>query len=291
MPELPEVEVVRQGLADHLEQHQIQSVEVRHPRAIRGIVGGAPELQSYLEGRTVSAVSRRGKFLWLELGLAAEAELVVVVHLGMSGQMLLKNAAAGELDPNFKHLRIRAELADGRQLWFVDQRTFGYWRTDELIDAGQGLTPSTISHIARDLFDPECDLEAVAVKLGSKQLEIKKLLLNQEIVSGVGNIYADEMLWATKIHPQQIAATMSHTQLVELLDAGRDVMTRALGQGGTSFDELYVNVNGQSGYFAVSLNAYGQQGEPCARCGTTIERIKFANRSSHFCPKCQKPSN
>lgn len=286
MPELPEVEVVRRGLARHVQQHTIDSVEVLHPRAVRGIAGGAEELRSLVEGATITTVARRGKFLWLELGEHLPGEPVVVVHLGMSGQMLLKTDA----DPKSRHLRIRARLNDGRQLWFVDQRTFGYWLSTKLSDSGSGIVPATVTHIARDLLDPELDLDKVAARLHSRDVEIKKLLLQQEIISGIGNIYADEMLWEAQIHPQCKAKSIPTTQLVELLLTGKEVMQRALAQGGTSFDELYVNVNGQSGYFAVSLNAYGQTDQPCPRCGTGIVRVKFTNRSSHFCPVCQRLS-
>ena len=284
MPELPEVEVVRLGLAKHIQQHTIAEVEVLHPRAVRGIAGGAEELRALVEGATITTVARRGKFLWLELGEHLPGEPAVVVHLGMSGQMLLKTDA----DPKSRHLRIRARLNDGRQLWFVDQRTFGYWRSTELLDSDNGNVPATVTHIARDLLDPELDFDNVAARLRSRDAEIKKLLLQQEIISGIGNIYADEMLWAAQIHPQRKASAIPTTQLVELLLAGKGVMQRALAQGGTSFDELYVNVNGESGYFAVSLNAYGQTDQPCARCGTEIVRVKFTNRSSHFCPSCQR---
>lgn len=284
MPELPEVEVVRRGLARHIQQHTIDEVEVLHPRAVRGVAGGAEELRLLVEGATIITVARRGKFLWLELGEHLPGEPAVVVHLGMSGQMLLKTDA----DPQSRHLRIRARLNDGRQLWFVDQRTFGYWRSTELSDSGNGIVPATITHIARDLLDPELNLDKVAARLHSRDVEIKKLLLQQDIISGIGNIYADEMLWEAQIHPQHRAKSIPTTQLVELLLAGKEVMQRALAQGGTSFDELYVNVNGESGYFAVSLNAYGQTDQPCARCGTEIVRVKFTNRSSHFCPVCQQ---
>lgn len=284
MPELPEVEVVRRGLVPHIQQCTIDSVEVLHPRAVRGMAGGAAELQAQLEGAIITTVARRGKFLWLELAEHAVGEPAVVVHLGMSGQMLVKETAGADS----KHLRIRTLLSNDKELWFVDQRTFGYWLSTELVDVGRGIVPATVSHIARDLLDPVIDLDEVVARLKTRDLEIKKLLLNQEVVAGIGNIYADEMLWAAGIHPNHKAKRISCDQLKQLLMAGQDVMRRALEQGGTSFDELYVNVNGQSGYFAVSLNAYGQTGKPCLRCGREIVRIKFTNRSSHLCPNCQR---
>ncbi|ALC06256.1 Formamidopyrimidine-DNA glycosylase [Corynebacterium deserti GIMN1.010] len=277
MPELPEVEVVRRGLEDHMVGRVIESATVFHPRAARNQLGGAREIEANITGRTVSAARRRGKFLWLELD---DADHGLLVHLGMSGQMLVKHP---ESTPS-PHLRAKVELDSGEEVWFVDQRTFGYWWLGELVDG----VPARVSHIALDILDDTADISAIARVLKSKPTEIKRLLLNQEIVSGIGNIYADEMLWEARIHPRQRADRISLARLEELLLAGREVMTRALASGGTSFDALYVNVNGNSGYFALSLNAYGQTGEPCTRCGTPISREPFMNRSSHFCPSCQK---
>lgn len=261
----------------------IVSTSVLHPRAARNQAGGGAEIEANLTGLKVGATNRRGKFLWLELDDVAEqapSGLGLLVHLGMSGQMLVKSP---DTSPN-PHLRARAELDDGNEVWFVDQRTFGYWWLGELVDG----VPGRVAHIARDLLDDALDIPALAAVLKTKNTEIKRLLLNQEIVSGIGNIYADEMLWEAGIHPRQKASRISLTRLVALLEAGREVMIRALDQGGTSFDALYVNVNGASGYFSLSLNAYGQAGKPCARCGNPITRETFMNRGSHFCNRCQK---
>ncbi|MGC2863673.1 bifunctional DNA-formamidopyrimidine glycosylase/DNA-(apurinic or apyrimidinic site) lyase [Corynebacterium glutamicum] len=284
MPELPEVEVVRRGLEDHMVGHTIVSATVLHPRAARNQLGGGPEIEANIAGLRVSAAKRRGKFLWLELIDAPSGEtrpdLGLLVHLGMSGQMLIKEPDA----PISPHLRAKVELDNGDEVWFVDQRTFGYWWLGDLVDG----VPERVSHIATDVLDESADFSAIARNLKSRKSEIKRLLLNQEIVSGIGNIYADEMLWQAKIHPLQRADRLSLARLEELLQAGKDVMTKALAQGGTSFDALYVNVNGNSGYFSLSLNAYGQTGEPCGRCGTQIVRENFMNRGSHYCPNCQK---
>lgn len=270
MPELPEVEVVRRGLKDHVLGATIQQLTVHHPRADRK----APGLQAMAEGATITAVRRRGKFLWLELGDGP----CIVVHLGMSGQMLMKENE----EHSHRHLRISAQLDNGTQLWFVDQRTFGYWAPSLL----EGDVPALMAHIAPDLLElTDTQLEQVVERLAGRAVEIKRLLLNQEIVSGIGNIYADEMLWAAQIHPRATDLSVEDTR--ELLRHGQQVMLRALDQGGTSFDELYVNVNGESGYFALHLEAYGQQDKPCSRCGTPIVRVSFTNRSSHLCPRCQ----
>ncbi|AIT89460.1 bifunctional DNA-formamidopyrimidine glycosylase/DNA-(apurinic or apyrimidinic site) lyase [Corynebacterium ulcerans] len=283
MPELPEVEVVRRGLECHAVGKTLTSITVSHPRAVRYTEGGAQEIEARLHGRSLSSVHRRGKFLWFVL----DDSCALMVHLGMSGQMLIKHADAH----SHPHTRIRCSLSDEEargELWFVDQRTFGYWRLAELTYAHNRLVPEPMAHIAADLLEPVQDLMATARLIKSKHVEIKKLLLNQEIVAGIGNIYADEMLWSAQIHPRQKAHRLSLSAIHSLLREGQIVMNKALLQGGTSFDSLYVNVNGESGYFDVSLHAYGQEGRPCGRCGCAVMREKFSNRSSHFCPQCQR---
>ena len=223
-----------------------------------------------------------------EVPVAGLGDEVLLVHLGMSGQMLMK----GPEEATHRHLRARVHLDDGNQLWFVDQRTFGYWSVVPLIDApvpsAHQRIPASIAHIAPDLLDPTLDLSDLARAVKQKDTELKRVLLDQRVVSGIGNIYADEMLWQAGLHGRQRASKIATSRLVSLLEAGQSVMEHALLQGGTSFDDLYVNVNGESGYFDVSLNAYGQQGKPCPRCGDAIVREEFMNRGSHFCPTCQK---
>lgn len=279
MPELPEVEVVRRGLAEHVSGRRIGQVQVLHPRAVRRQVGPLPVA---LEGRTVRCVSRRGKYLWLPLNDGT----ALVAHLGMSGQILLQPATAADE----RHLRVRVRFDDdGRELRFVDQRTFGGLMTAELVPAsGGGQVPCEIVHIARDPLDPDFDQESFLRRLRVKDTEIKRALLDQSLVSGIGNIYADEALWRARLHGGRACSGISRGKAVELLDHARSVMSDALAQGGTSFDALYVNVNGESGYFDRSLNAYGREGEPCHRCGTPIRREHFMNRSSFSCPRCQR---
>jgi formamidopyrimidine-DNA glycosylase len=280
MPELPEVEVVRRGLESHVVGSSITSVEVLHPRAVRRHVAGGNDLSAQLRGRTISSAERRGKYLWLPL---EPRDIAVVVHLGMSGQMLVQPPAV----PDEKHLRIRARLDNGADLRFVDQRTFGGWAIAPLLEVDGSVVPEPVAHIARDPVDSEFDVEHVVNVLRGKHTEIKRALLDQTVLSGVGNIYADEALWRAKIHGNRIAETLSRPALRRLLAAVHAVMGEALAQGGTSFDALYVNVNGESGYFDRSLDAYGQEGLPCSRCGSPIRREKFMNRSSYSCPKCQ----
>ncbi|WP_328443443.1 MULTISPECIES: bifunctional DNA-formamidopyrimidine glycosylase/DNA-(apurinic or apyrimidinic site) lyase [unclassified Amycolatopsis] len=281
MPELPEVEVVRVGLQAHVAGRTIREAEVLHPRAIRRHVLGADDFTNRLIGARVEAARRRGKYLWLEL---SDKE-AVVAHLGMSGQMLVQPESA----PDEKHLRVRLRFDDdGPELRFVDQRTFGGLVLDDLTDIGERvLLPGSIAHIARDPMDPAFDLDTAVKALRSRRTEIKRALLDQTLVSGIGNIYADEALWRAKLHWARPTEKLTLAKCRELLAAASDVMNAALGQGGTSFDALYVNVNGQSGYFDRSLDAYGQEGLPCHRCGSPIRREPFMNRSSFTCPRCQ----
>jgi formamidopyrimidine-DNA glycosylase len=277
MPELPEVEVVRRGLADHVVDHEITAVRVHHPRAVRRHEAGAADLTARLLGTRIVGTGRRGKYLWLTL----DSGDALVVHLGMSGQMLLGTVAKTE------HLRIATLLDDGTAMSFVDQRTFGGWMLTDMVTVDGSEVPEPVAHIARDPLDPRFDRDAVVKVLQRKHSEIKRQLLDQTVVSGIGNIYADESLWRAKIHGARIAETLTKPKLASLLDHAAAVMTDALGQGGTSFDSLYINVNGESGYFDRSLDAYGREGLPCHRCGAIIRRDKFMTRSSYYCPRCQ----
>jgi formamidopyrimidine-DNA glycosylase len=277
MPELPEVEVVRRGLEAHVAGKTITAVRVNHPRAVRRHEAGPADLTARLLNMRITGTGRRGKYLWLTLS----DDSALVVHLGMSGQMLL-----GPVQ-NEGHLRIAALLDDGTALSFVDQRTFGGWMLTDVVTVDGTDVPAPVAHIARDPLDPRFDRDGVVQVLRRKHSEIKRQLLDQTVVSGIGNIYADEALWRVKINGTRLASSLSRKQLGELLDAATEVMTDSLGEGGTSFDSLYVNVNGESGYFERSLDAYGREGEPCRRCGAVMRREKFMNRSSFYCPRCQ----
>ena len=277
MPELPEVEVVRRGLAENVLGRTLASVELRGHRVARRHVPGPQHLSERLAGRRVTVVRRRGKYLWLDLG----DSLGLILHLGMSGQLLIEPPDATDE----KHLHARFRFVDGGpELRFVDQRTFGGLALADL-DA-QGV-PRTIAHIAPDLLEPEFDRDAVVRRVKAKDSAIKRVLLDQTVASGIGNIYADEALWRARVHGERIASRLSRPRIASILDHAADVMREALDRGGTSFDALYVNVNGASGYFDRSLSAYGQSGRPCPRCGTPIRRERFMNRSSFSCPRCQ----
>ncbi|MEU6053352.1 bifunctional DNA-formamidopyrimidine glycosylase/DNA-(apurinic or apyrimidinic site) lyase [Streptomyces xanthochromogenes] len=280
MPELPEVEVVRRGLERWVAGRTVADVEVLHPRAVRRHLAGGDDFADRLKGHRIGVARRRGKYLWLPL---ADTDASVLGHLGMSGQLLVQPVDA----PDEKHLRIRVRFQDdaGTELRFVDQRTFGGLSLHD--NTPDGL-PDVIAHIARDPLDPEFDDEAFFVALRLKRTTVKRALLDQSLISGVGNIYADEALWRAKLHYDRPTATLNRPKAAELLGHARDVMNAALAVGGTSFDSLYVNVNGESGYFDRSLDAYGREGEPCRRCGTSMRRRAWMNRSSYFCPKCQR---
>jgi formamidopyrimidine-DNA glycosylase len=275
VPELPEVEVVRRGLEAHAVGRTVRAVEVLHPRPVRRHLAGPADFAVRLTGRRILAAHRRGKYLWLPL----DGDEALMAHLGMSGQMLVQPPEA----PAERHLRVRFALDGPRELRFVDQRMFGGLSLTQLADGA----PVDIAHIARDPLDEAFDEAAFVRRVRARGSGIKRILLDQTVVSGVGNIYADEALWRVGLHGDRPGDRLRRVDVTRLLAAVREVMLAALAEGGTSFDALYVNVNGQSGYFDRSLQAYGQEGRPCGRCGTPIRRVAFTNRSSFFCPRCQ----
>jgi formamidopyrimidine-DNA glycosylase len=284
VPELPEVETVRRGLERWVAGRRIDAVEVMHPRAVRRHVGGPVDFCAALKGRTVTGVRRRGKYLWLPLAEAdgTPAGSALVAHLGMSGQLLVEKPS----QPDETHLRARFTFTDGgRELRFVDQRTFGGLAVEE----SDGEIPGRLAHIAIDPLDETFDVDAFSAALRRRRTEVKRALLDQTLIGGVGNIYADEALWRARLHGARPTAKLTRAQVADLLDGVRDVLGEALAQGGTSFDSLYVDVNGQSGYFSRFLAVYGQADRPCPRCGTPIRRESFMNRSSYSCPACQPP--
>ncbi|MFJ8662740.1 bifunctional DNA-formamidopyrimidine glycosylase/DNA-(apurinic or apyrimidinic site) lyase [Streptomyces sp. NPDC093795] len=281
MPELPEVEVVRRGLERWIAGRTVTEVEVLHPRAVRRHLAGGADFAARLKGQRFEVARRRGKYLWLPL---ADTGTSVLGHLGMSGQLLVQPEKA--LDEKHLRIRIRFDDAAGTELRFVDQRTFGGLSLHDQTPDG---LPDVIGHIARDPLDPEFDDAVFLSALRLRRTTVKRALLDQSLISGVGNIYADEALWRSRLHYDRPAGTLTRPRSAELLGHVRDVMNEALAVGGTSFDSLYVNVNGESGYFDRSLDAYGREDEPCRRCGTPMRRRPWMNRSSYFCPRCQRP--
>jgi formamidopyrimidine-DNA glycosylase len=335
VPELPEVEVVRVGLEPAVTGATVRSVTVLDERSLRRHVGPSEDFIERLTGRTIRTAVRRGKFLWLPLAPSASSSAseiqespvfraeaggggarprdipefppetgatstgeALIVHLGMSGQILLRDRQ----QPDDSLLRIRLELdhaAHGPlRVDFVDQRIFGSMSIDDLIPTSDGragglgddaaVVPRQVSHIARDPLDPAFSDEQFFAALAKRKTGVKRALLDQGLISGVGNIYADESLWAARIHYDQPTSTLSRARARTLLAEVRLVLRKALAEGGTSFDAQYVNVNGVSGYFSHSLNAYGRQGKECPRCGRPIVRESFMNRNSHLCAFCQR---
>jgi len=275
VPELPEVETVRAGLEAHVAGRTIEKAQVLHPRAIRRHLAGVADFEAVLRGRTITGARRRGKYLWLPMDGDA-----LLAHLGMSGQLLV-----GAPDrPVSSHVRARFTFTDaGPDLRFSDQRTFGH-----LVWAGGGAAlPALIAHIAPDPLEPVFDDGAFLARLRLRHTGLKRALLDQSLISGVGNIYADEALWRARLHWARATDTLTRAEAVRVLHEVRTVLLDALRSGGTSFDSLYVNVNGESGYFSRSLCVYGREGEPCPRCGTPIRRDPFMNRSAYSCPRCQ----
>jgi formamidopyrimidine-DNA glycosylase len=293
LPELPEVETVRAGLQRWVAGRTISRVQVTHARSVRRHLAGAEDLAARLIGARVEAAVRRGKYLWLPLATArsggAGGDECLVAHLGMSGQLLVQPPEV----PDERHLHVRIGFTDGgRELRFVDQRTFGGLMLDLLVPAGDGLgdlVPAQVAHIARDPVDPAFDAAEFSVRLRRRSSAVKRALLDQSLVSGIGNIYADESLWRARLHGERPARLITRAHAAELLGHVRAVLRDALAAGGTSFDALYVNVNGQSGYFDRSLAVYGREGQACLRCATAVRRAAFMNRSSFFCPSCQRP--
>jgi formamidopyrimidine-DNA glycosylase len=276
VPELPEVEVVRRGLEQFVVGRLIETVEVLHPRAVRRHEGGPGDFALRLTGCTIDGARRRGKYLWLPVGDDA-----LLAHLGMSGQLLVVPPDA----PLSPHVRVRFSFSDGgADLRFTDQRTFGHL----LVAADGAQLPPVIAHIAADPMEDAFDLAGLTRRLRTRKTGIKRALLDQSLVSGVGNIYADEALWRARLHWARAADRLRAGQVAGLMAAVTEVFTEALKDGGTSFDSLYVNVNGESGYFERSLNVYGRANEPCRRCGALIRRDPFMNRSSYSCPVCQR---
>lgn len=313
MPELPEVEVVRRGLVSWVRGRTITAVEVVDPRSVRRHALGPEDFAGNLEGARVLDVVRRGKFLWMPLAdigtpAASVPAVALMAHLGMSGQLLMQDSSAADE----KHLKVRLRLsaADGmpEQLRFVDQRIFGGLFLTSLVPTPDGapgglaetplpLIAEEAAHIARDPLDPYFSFDAFYRRLRARKTGLKRALLDQGLVSGIGNIYADEALWKARLHFARPTDTLRRADAERVLDAARDVMTDALAAGGTSFDSLYVNVNGASGYFDRSLNAYGREGKECRRCAEAgrvsfLRRDQFMNRSSYTCPVCQpRPRN
>ncbi|MGJ9425127.1 bifunctional DNA-formamidopyrimidine glycosylase/DNA-(apurinic or apyrimidinic site) lyase [Nesterenkonia halotolerans] len=319
MPELPEVEVVRRGVDRWAAGRRVHSVQVHDLRSLRRHAPSIPDVQERIEsfsaalrGSILLAPQRRGKFLWIPLQPSSDSPRqanrveqigpdpqagpahALLIHLGMSGQVLI-NTPETLLQ---KHLKITLGLtAEGEapsQLRFIDQRIFGGMQISELVASTHpsGTVPVAASHIAADPLEPSMDAEVFFRTLRRRKTGLKRALLDQTMISGIGNIYADEALWHAQLHYTRPTETITRSEASRLLRSVESVMAAALEAGGTSFDSLYVNVNGASGYFDRSLQSYGRAGQPCRRCAGTpraalIRRDPFMGRSSYWCPTCQ----
>ncbi|MGC2977082.1 bifunctional DNA-formamidopyrimidine glycosylase/DNA-(apurinic or apyrimidinic site) lyase [Brevibacterium sp. FAM 25378] len=319
MPELPEVESVRRGVVEWTAGTTITGAEVVDPRILgttsqrRIDPSAADAFVSAVSGSRILGAERRGKFMWLSLGEGIVSghpaprepfgtagsssgrqapELGILVHLGMSGQLRIHDPG----EDVHRHTRAvlhlgggGRDLGTGRELRFVDQRIFGHIGVQPLVHGYGRLVPASAIHIAADPLEPAFDPEVVVGELARKRTAIKAALLDQTLISGIGNIYADEALFRAGVHPSAVPARTRKSRLVAVLESATKVMSDALAVGGTSFDALYVNVNGESGYFDRALLVYGRGGQECVRCGTEIAKITVSGRGTHFCPNCQKP--
>ena len=279
MPELPEVELTRRHLDEAMRGRRLDRVELTHPRTARHNAGGPIEVVERLVGRTVLEVGRKGKFINAPLDDAQ----TLVAHLGMSGRFAI-GAPADEVPP---HTHFRAGLDDGVEVRFIDPRTFGFVAVvspDEIVDSG-------LSRIGPDAWETAPSADALAGALKGRTAPIKALLLDQVIVSGLGNIYADEAPHLAGINPMLPGGDLTVDDIERLLVAVAAVLGAAIENGGTSLEDMaYLLPDGRAGDNLERLRVYGRTGMPCPECGAPVERVVIRARSSHFCPVCQPMS-
>ena len=273
MPELPEVEITRRHLARALEGRTLVEVSVRHERTARH--NSSPEeVQDRLTDRTVVAVGRTGKFLRIELDDGQS----MVAHLGMSGRWVIQG------DEQIAHTHFEARLDDGTVVEFVDPRTFGFVAVYDQDEVGE----SGLARLGPDAWEAPPEPSMLHSSLSGRTAPIKALLLDQGPISGLGNIYADEALHLSHIHPLRPGGSLTVEEAAGLLAAIRLVLERALDSGGTTLADLaYLLPDGRAGENMAHLWVYGREGEPCRNCGTSVEKVTIRARSSHFCPSCQ----
>lgn len=273
MPELPEVETVRKGLERLVVGKTIEKVRVLWPKIIASPSAELFDLQ--LTGQTIEQMERRGKYLIFKL---SHADLIS--HLRMEGKYEVHLAD----DPLTKHTHVIFMFTDGTELRYLDVRKFGRM---VLVEKDQSQFYKGILALGPEPTPAEFKLARFKKELKQHRKAVKPLLLDQRLVTGLGNIYVDEALWEARIHPEQPADSLKPKEVEKLYHAIIDVLDRAVAAGGTTI-RSYLNALGEAGTFQVSLNVYGQTGKPCLRCGTPIEKIKVAQRGTHFCPTCQK---
>jgi formamidopyrimidine-DNA glycosylase len=281
VPELPEVETVRQGLDRVTLAQRIQGGDVLLSRTIAHPISVA-EFLAGVDGTEIIGWERRGKYLLarLQKGKSTPAGWLGV-HLRMTGQLLWV-----EKDTQLhKHTRVRLFMADGKELRFVDQRTFGkmWWLPPE---TSPEKAISGIKSLGREPFSPEFTLEYLTKQLKHRRRPIKTALLDQTIVAGLGNIYADEVLFISKIHPETWCINLTPAQIAKLHQVIPEVLQKAIASGGTTFSN-FLNVQGINGNYGGIAWVYNRAGQPCRVCTTPISKLKLGGRSAHFCPNCQ----
>lgn len=290
MPELPEVETIRQGLEAHTTGKEVISANADDSRLFRNNSSGSEAVLNLVSNRTITGWERRGKFMWMGL---SDTDEVLVTHLGMSGQVLYDSHE--KASPQ-KHVHLQLTLADGSSLRFKDPRTFGHLTVSKLIQAQpqpqprtqRRLIPEILAHIGPDPLEGAWDSNVSWEKLRSSTRKVKMVLLDQQVVSGIGNIYADEALFRSGIHGLRELRSLELAQWETLIGNAAAVMREALAQGGTSFDAQYVDAEGNPGYFARSLDVYGRKGQPCVKCAGMLSRVVIGGRSHFYCSTCQR---
>ncbi len=281
MPELPEVETVRQGLNQVTLGQEIQGGDVLLDRTIAHPLS-VGEFLAPLKNITITQWHRRGKYLLAELTKSNPGDVGWLgVHLRMTGQLLWLDRE----DPLQKHTRVRLFFQGSRELRFVDQRTFGkmWWVPPQAVPES---IITGLKNLGPEPFSAEFSLEYLVGKLKNRQRSIKTALLDQALVAGVGNIYADEALFLSGIRPETLSSALNLAQIERIRTAIIQVLQNSIEAGGTTFSN-FLNVQGVNGNYGGVAWVYGRTGEPCRVCSTSIERLKLAGRSSHFCPKCQ----
>ena len=276
MPELPEVETVRRCIEPVLAGARITGVDVRRDRMARRQPNAA-DVARRLEGRRITAVGRRGKFLMLDV---EAGDFTWVLHLGMSGRL-----AFAEDGPAPPHTNVVVAHDSGADLWFIDPRTFGFI----VVYTDDELNASPLARLGPDALWELPTTAALVDAFAGRSASVKSVLLGQRVVSGLGNIYVDEVLYRSGIHPARPAGGLSRNEVKALRSHVRPVLNAGIAAGGTSLNDLaYLLPDGRAGEFMMQLQAYGRAGEPCARCGRPMERSIIAQRTSTFCPTCQR---
>lgn len=272
MPELPEVETIRLTLLQKLVGAKILSGEILHEKMVLGTT--AAEFLDRVAGKTITGLERRGKYLLLEL---AEG-LVIGIHLRMTGRLTVEKASL----PVAKATYFRLLLDNGMEFRFNDQRKFG-----KVFLFEQGNPPQSLLKIGPEPLSPQFTASVLRERFGRRSLAVKKALLNQEIIAGVGNIYADEALFISGIHPARPVNSLTDAEIDALFHGIQQVLREGIQYRGTTFRD-YRDGEGRLGSYQTKLRVYGQKGKPCPICGSLIVKMNFGGRGTHFCPLCQK---